>query len=130
METVVGSNRKSNATRWWNLLESLNGQTHQAPNQPISFKGHVFTKKSKIANEFCKQYANAKPFRTARESLHVFRNIKIDNPLDRNISPFTTRDTADAIRRSKNSTAAGPNDITSLHLKQLGPRGLSFLTCL
>ena len=42
--------------------------------------------------------------------------------------PFSSSDTIKVIRRTKNSKAAGPNQITSLHLKHLGPRGLAFLT--
>ena len=129
METVMDADRRSNPSRWWNLLKGLaGGQTRQAPNQPISFNDKVFSKKSRIADQFCHQYANVKPFKTARESRDIFRIIKQENPLDRAFTPFTAFDTAEAIRRSKNSTAAGPNDITPLHLKHLGPQGLAFLT--
>ena len=48
--------------------------------------------------------------------------------MDPQFLPFTTTMTIDAIRRTKNSTAAGPNGLTSLHLKHLGPLGFRFLT--
>ena len=54
--------------------------------------------------------------------------MKVDNPLDRSYSPFSESDVVDAIRATKNLSAAGPNGLTPLHLKHLGPLGISFLT--
>ena len=48
--------------------------------------------------------------------------------MDDNYTPFSTSDTIDAIKASKNSTAAGPNGITMLHLKHIGPLGIRYLT--
>ena len=120
--------RRSNPSRWSLRKGLAGGQSRQAPNQPIRFNGNNFTNKAHIANQFCHQYANAIPFKTPRESRDIFRKVKIDNPLDRIYTPFSALDTAEAICRTSNSTAAGPNDITALHLKHLGPRGLAFLT--
>ena len=129
MESVVGADRRTNAPRWWSLLKGLAGKrSFQAPNQPISFNDKVFSNNKHIANEFCKQYANVKPFQPTKESREIFRNLKQNNPLDHSYTPFNTRDAAEAIRRTKNSTAAGPNHITALHLKHIGPRGLAYLT--
>jgi hypothetical protein len=36
--------------------------------------------------------------------------------------------TTDAINQSSNSNATGPDGLTSLHLKHLGPAGISYLT--
>lgn len=129
MEEVCGEDRKSNPKKWWSLLKGLaGGSTFQAPNQPIKFKDKVYTKKSHISNQFCKQYANAKEYKPNKESRQIFRDVKTNNPLDRTYMPFTSADAAEAIRKTKNSTAAGPNQITALHLKHLGPRGLAYLT--
>ena len=129
LETVSDADRKSNPTRWWNLLKGLSGgRSRQSPNQPINFSGKTFTKKSQIAKEFCKQFANARPYNPNKDSRKIYRDTKVNNPLDRSYTPFSTQNTADAIRRTKNSTAAGPNGITALHLKHIGPRGLAYLT--
>ena len=53
--------------------------------------------------------------------------MKINNPLDNNYAPFSS-DTVDAIKGSKNLTAAGPNGITMFHLKHIDPLGIRFLT--
>ena len=47
--------------------------------------------------------------------------MKVDNPLDLSYSPFSESDVVDAIRATKNLSAAGPNGLTPLHLKHLGP---------
>ena len=55
------------------------------------------------------------------------RWIHKTHKLDPNFSPFTPDSVSKAIRDSKNSTAAGPDNITILHLKHLGPRGIHYL---
>ena len=88
----------------------------------------TFSKHDAIANEFCKQYAIIKEWKSTKESRTIFRNIKINNQLDTQYLPFTIAMTVDAIRKTKNYTAAGPNGLTALHLKHLGPNGIRFLT--
>ena len=45
-------------------------------------------------------------------------------------SPFSERDVVKAITKAKASTALGPDGLTTVHLKNLGPRGVRFLTSL
>ena len=127
---VTKADRKSNPKRFWSLLKGLAGKrSGQAPpNQPISFENNIVSQPKQIAKHSCRQYANAKPFKPTKESRALFRDIKINNPLDQNYSPFSPPEVAVAIRRTKNLTDAGPNKITALHLKHLGPTGLRFLT--
>ena len=54
--------------------------------------------------------------------------MKVDNPLDCSYSPFSESDVIDTIKACKNSTAAGPNGLTPLHLKHLGPLGIRYQT--
>jgi hypothetical protein len=44
------------------------------------------------------------------------------------LTSFTVQSVEDAIRCSKSSTAVGPDGLTAIHLKHLGPRALSYLT--
>jgi hypothetical protein len=48
--------------------------------------------------------------------------------LDHNYVPFTVRQTTNAIRRAKNSTATGSDGLTALHLKHIGPCGIAYMT--
>ena len=129
MDTVQHADRRVNPTHYWRLLKSPTGKRVSAPpNQPIKFKGKTLTKQSSIANHFCKQYANVKEFNQDKEARRIYKNLKICNPLDRSYTPFSEADTVDAIKASKNSPAAGPNDLTMLHLKHIGPFGIRYLT--
>ena len=129
METLQEADRRTNPSRFWRLLKGLSGKrATSAPNQPINFKGKTFTKKTSISNKFCSQYANVKEFQQSKDSRKIYRSMKVDNPLDHSYAPFSESDVVEAIKATKNSTAAGPNGLTPLHLKHLGPSGISFLT--
>ena len=129
METVQRADRRANPSHYWRLLKSLTGKRVSAPpNQPIKFKDKTLTKSSSIANHFCSQYSNVKEFKQDKESRRIYKNLKICNPLDRSYTPFSESDTIKAIKSSKNSPAAGPNDLTMLHLKHIGPLGVRYLT--
>jgi hypothetical protein len=56
------------------------------------------------------------------------RDLRRKHKLDQDFNPFNNKATLDAITLANNSTATGPDGLTSLHLKHLGPRGISFLT--
>ena len=47
--------------------------------------------------------------------------------LDSNFSPFSPEAMAGATKKSQNSTAEGPDQITMLHPKYLGQVGITFL---
>ena len=128
MEVVKEADCKLNPMRYWHLLKSLSGKhPRQSPNQPISFDGKVYTKRSSVANQFCKYYVNVAPFKASKDSRQTFQDLKA-NPLDHSFTPFTMAQTAAAIKPSKNLTEFGPNGLTALHLKHLGPSGLWYLT--
>ena len=129
MEAVGGADRRSNPRRYWNLLKGLSGKrVRQAHNQPIKFNNKAFTKRQSIANQFCKQYVNAMPFKKSKESRKTFRDMKINNVINHTAVFFTPVQVIEAIKATKNSTAVGPNDLSALHLKHLGRNGISFLT--
>jgi hypothetical protein len=50
--------------------------------------------------------------------------------LDHSFAPFTSALTKQAILRASNSTACGPDGLTTLHIKFLGPIGIAYLTTL
>ena len=130
MEAVGKADRRTNPSRFWRLLGCLSGKrsASSAPNQPIEFKGKVLTKKRSIANGFIKQYTNLKPYKPSKEARKVIRDIKFNNPLDVEWTPFNETQVVEAIKASKPSPAAGPAGLTMLHLKHLGPLGIRYLT--
>ena len=134
IKTVKQADRRGNPTHYWRLLKGLTGKRVSAPpNQPITFKNKTLTKNSSIANHFCEQFTNVKHFQQDKESRRIYKNLKMCNPLDCSYTPFSDSDTIDAIKKSKNSPAAGPNGLTMLHMKHLGPFGIAspplFSTC-
>jgi hypothetical protein len=58
------------------------------------------------------------------------RFLHVKHKLDNKFTPFTDHDTECAIRRSSNSSAVGPDGLTALHLKNLGPHAVAYMTCL
>jgi hypothetical protein len=58
----------------------------------------------------------------------VMRKMKKNHSLDHAFDPFSVVMVKAAILKSSNSLALGPDGLTSLHLKFLGPLGLGFLT--
>jgi hypothetical protein len=58
----------------------------------------------------------------------VRKNLKKQHSLDHCFRLFTKELTKQAIVGSSNSTAVGPDGLTMLHLKYLGPKDLEYLT--
>jgi hypothetical protein len=106
--------------KFWSLLWGLFGK------RPISFGKDTLTAPSRIAEGFIRQYV----LHPCSDPLtwRIRRKLYKSHPLDHNFSPFTPAKTEEVIRASKNSTATGPDGLTSLHLKNLGPSGIAYLT--
>jgi hypothetical protein len=128
-EEVEASKPCSNPERFLRFLRNISGKCKSQPaNQPIKFGTTSFSKPQAITNRFCKQYANVSTHKTNPQARHVNRKIKKKHPNDHTFKPFTSALTKSAIDRSSNSTARGPDSLTSVHLKFLGPLGIAYLT--
>ena len=103
-------------------------RTSAPPNQLIKFKDRIFTKHIAIANQFNIQYTNVRRHFSSKSARVIQRKIKDIHKLNNNFRPFTADDTAEAIKNSKNSTALGPDDLSTVHFKHMGPSAISFLT--
>ena len=126
---VESQNRRSNPRHYWQMLRSLSGaRSFTSPNQYIKFGQKSFSKPAAIAKQFNKQYTNLRKHSSNKESRKVNKDLKTSHPLDHSFKPFTLEDTAEAIKRSKYSTALGPDGIAAVHLKHLGPIALAYLT--
>jgi hypothetical protein len=98
------------------------------PNQPIKFKDKAFTKASAIAKYLCKLFTSAAHHKSDQQTRKVERSLRLKHKLDPTYSNFTPLQTRDAINESKCSSAIGPDGLTAIHLRHLGPRGLAYLT--
>ena len=128
-ELVQDSRPNANPDKHWRLMRILSGKRpQQPPNQPIFFGDKCFSKPKVIASKFCRQFTSTSAHKTSRHSRRVKKNLKRTHRLDFSFKPFTDELTKKAIEMSSNSSAAGPDGLTMLHLKHLGPLGISYLT--
>jgi hypothetical protein len=127
--TLESSSFKMNPTKCWSLFKSLLGKNScPPPNQPITFKGKAYTKALDIAKHFCKFYTSPVVHKTDPRIMKVMRGLGNKHKLDRSFQIFTPLATRDAIMTAKSSTATGPDGLTSIHLRHLGPCAINNLT--
>ena len=127
-EKVEDTNAGNNPGKYYNLLRGLSGKRNRPPpNQPIHFKGKPRTHAAGIANGFIHQYPSLRRHRQDPLNRRTTRKIR-KRRLDYEFSPFSSDDVKSAIDSSSNSSASGPDGLTHLHLKQIGPIALDYLT--
>ena len=110
----------------WSTIKSLGNQPQQPNNQGIEFNNKVHNHAKQIADKFNKQYtphSNTKPDKTLRRTL---RNLKKKSKHQKII--FTPAQTTAAIKKAKSSKALGPDNLSPIMLKNLGPSAINYLT--
>ena len=120
------TNCPAGSKKLWKTIKNLNDQPIQPDNHGISFSNKTTNDPKEMANHFNKQYtppSDTKPDKALRNTL---RNMK-RTPRDPKIL-FTTTQTAAAIKKAKNSKALGPDGLSPIMLKNLGPYGIKFMT--
>ena len=126
---VSSLNRRSNPKRFWNLLANLSGKKKSAPpNQFIRFGDKNFSKPKDIARKFNHHYTNIRKHSSSKDTRKIHRDILKDHPIDHNFKPFSVEEVTDAIKAAKSSTALGPDGLSVIHLKHLGPVARRYLT--
>ncbi len=116
---------KSCSSKLFRLIKNLK-KTKENINQAIKFKGKYISSPNRIANKFNKQYSSVIRHTSTKEKRKITEDIRKNNFAD--APKFTPSQTAEAIKKSKSSKAKGPDNITNLHLKHLGPLGIKYLT--
>ena len=109
----------------WDTIKSLNDNSpKQNVNQSIKFGNKHFNEPKKLAKKFNAQFtpnAETKPTKEFRGTLRGARK-----PKDEKVN-FTVENTAEAIKKSKNSKAMGPDQISPVMMKHLGQNALNQL---
>ena len=114
-----------NSKKLWSTIKNINSKPSQPNNQGIKFNNKVHNNPKKLATKFGSLYTpctNKKPVQTSR---NIRRHLK--QPKDEEIN-ITEQQTKEAIKAAKNSKALGPDEISPIMLKHLGPNGIHFLT--
>ncbi len=110
----------------WSTIKRLGNQPQQPNNQGISFNNKTYSHAKKIADQFNRQYtpeARKKPDQALRRTL---RSLKKKSK--HQLIIFTPEQTLAAIKKAKNSKALGPDDLSPVMLKHLGPNAIKYLT--
>jgi hypothetical protein len=110
----------------WSTIKSLNNQPHQPNNQGISFNNKTSNCAKSMANSFNKQYtphSETKPAKTLRPTLRSLKRKTKDPPVI-----FTPAQVLATIKKSKSSKAHGPDGLSPVMLKHIGPNAINYLT--
>ena len=125
-EKISSLGTKTDMGKLYKLIKSINGQPPMKSNQGIRFKNKYLTSTKDLANAFSIQYTRIVKHKSNKETRWILTQAKkfsLETP-----PVFTDHETLKAIKRSKASKAVGPDSISNLHLKNLGPAGIAYLT--
>jgi hypothetical protein len=111
----------------WNTIKSLSDQPIQPDNQSISFNNKSTIDAKEMATKFNQQYTPTIDKKPEQAYRNLLRNMK-KNPTSDPKIVFSPAQVQEAINKSKSSKAIGPDDISPIMLKNLGPHGIRFLT--
>ena len=115
-----------NSKKLWTTIKNLNSQPSQPNNQGIKFNNKMINNPKKLATKFNGQYTPHSDKKPSKQSRKVRRHLK-KKPTEPPIN-ITEAQTREAIKASKNSKALGPDEISPIMLKHLGPNGIRYLT--
>ena len=110
----------------WSTIKHLNSGPRQLENQSISFNGKAYSKPKKIANCLNRQFTPNSTTRPTKEFRRTLRTLKKKKTSDAPITITPTMIEA-AIKKSKNSKAIGPDRLSPIMIKNLGPVAIAFL---
>ena len=122
------SDHRSNIKHFWRTLRSLSGKSARPPpNLPISFGNRTHTKPAAIARRLNRQFTSIVPYTSDPSTRVLKRKFRRLDIRAAGLPTFSASQVASAVAASGNSTTAGPDHLTILHLKHLGHRGFAFL---
>ena len=110
----------------WDTIKNLNTGPKQQQNQSIKFNNVHINNSKKLAEEFNRQYTPDATDKSTKPFRNLLRNLRKKSE-DPEIE-ITEDQVRKAIKKSKNSKALGPDNISPVMLKHIGPLGITFLT--
>jgi len=117
---------KTCSSKLFKLVKNLSGKNTTNENQAIKFKGKYISSAYGIANAFNKQYCSIIRHTTSNTHRKIWKDNK-KFELNDDIK-ITEDQTKEAIKKAKASKAIGPDKMSNLHLKHLGPKAVEYLT--
>ena len=128
-QTLDSVNFRTNPTRLWKLIKSLNNKYTDQPDthEALTHNNTILTdrQQAEALNTHYSQTSRLPPRTQDRQilrALHKLHTPSLGTP------PFTPTMVSAAIRKTKNTTSTGPDGISYLHLKHLGSHAIRALT--
>ena len=120
-----------NTKKLWDTVKSLSSAPNPPQNQSISFDGKTYDNPQKIADKLNQQYTPGVTAMQGQKPSQEFRSLlrsiqtKPDEPPSFHINAGQV---SESIKSAKNSKAIGPDGISPIMLKNLGPIAINFIT--
>ena len=111
----------------WQTIKNLEAIPPPPPNQSMSFNDKLYDKPRQIANKLNAQYtpaADIKPKQSLRSLCRLLQKPPKDSPS----FTFHVGEVSKIIKDAKNSKSTGPDGLSPVMLKHLGPIALNFIT--
>lgn len=108
----------------WTTIKNLTKPQHKQENNVITFNDILVANQSKCAKLFNRQFSEhpSKPNKHMRVTTRKIHQLKNDIDFDE----FTDEIVEQAIKKCKNSKAVGPDGISPVMMKKLGPNGIDY----
>ena len=122
---------RTDPSKLWSTIKAIDGKSPpKADNEAITFDDTQVSSPKKIANYFNRQFTTSKfaSHTSSRETRIVSREIKRKSLMS--ALTFTTDQVIKGISNCSNTKAFGPDKLSIVHLKNLGPRAIEYLTAL
>ena len=93
----------------------------------MTFGDKTFDKPRKIANQLNAQYTPAADIKPTKSLRSLCRNLQSPPPAEESFI-FHVNELQEILKATKNSKSTGPDGLSPLMLKHLGPRALAYIT--
>ena len=114
---------RSGVKRLWNTIKTLSGNVKKTGSQAVTFEKPVYNPKE-IANKLNQQYTPPIRKKVLQETRQTLRKLKTSST-ERAV--ITTMEVERVLQSTNPSKALGPDELSPLMLKHLGPKAHSYI---
>jgi hypothetical protein len=127
-EFVATLDHRTDSVKLYRTIRSLtNSNSDLTPSHSAITTTDTIPSRKQQSKILINYYASISHLPKHRADRQIYRR-KHKFPLENNYILATASDTSRVIKRLKNSSAMGPDNISNIHLKHLGPHGITTLT--
>jgi hypothetical protein len=127
-EFVATPDHRTDSSKLYRTIRSLtNSNSGLTPSHSAITTSDIIPSRKQQSNTLINYYASISHLPKHRADRQIYRR-KHKFPLVNNHILATASDTSRVIKQLKNFSAMGPHNISNIHLKHLGPHGITTLT--